>query len=218
MNDSETPFAAYHDRVIALSGVFQALALVQQIARTGTVDTRPFGICIDSILRLDSPDSTAVFSELIEVRLGLKTLVTQLDSTEQSDIELARYWQGVLALEKKLSKNTEMLAHIASTIGMWTDKIGTPHQRSDDVTAALGELYRETLSTLTPRIMVSGEPLHLNDPVTAECIRSLLLAAIRSTILWRQVGGTRVGLVFSRSQLLGAGETLLSQLNGDTVH
>ncbi|MGK0169945.1 MAG: high frequency lysogenization protein [Gammaproteobacteria bacterium] len=218
MNDSDTPFAAYHDRIIALSGVFQALALVQQIARTGTVDTRPFSICIDSILRLDAPDTTAVFGELIEIQLGLKTLVTQLDSTKQSDIELARYWQGVLALEKKLSKNSEMLAHMSRIIGDWAGEVGTPHQRSDDVTAALGGLYRETLSTLTPRIMVSGEPLHLNDPLTAECIRSLLLAAIRSTILWRQMGGTRVGLMFSRSQLLGAGETLLSQLNGETLH
>jgi len=45
-----------------------------------------------------------------------------------------------------------------------------------------------------------------------ERIRALLLAGIRSIILWRQMGGTRLQLVFSQQELKQAADELLNRL------
>ena len=71
------------------------------------------------------------------------------------------------------------------------------------------------MSNLTPRIMVSGEPKHLTDNDNAHRIRANLLAAIRSTVLWRQLGGSRFGLVFSRRAYIGACRHLMEQFDED---
>ncbi|MCY1460592.1 High frequency lysogenization protein HflD [compost metagenome] len=68
--------------------------------------------------------------------------------------------------------------------------------------AACGALYQDTLSTLRQRIQVHGDMRQLQQPSNASKIRALLLAGIRSARLWRQLGGHRWQLVFSRRKLL----------------
>ena len=58
-----------------------------------------------------------------------------------------------------------------------------------------------TVSTLQPRVMVNGDPARLADGAIANQIRALLLAGMRSAVLWRQCGGTRLGLLFGRRKL-----------------
>jgi high frequency lysogenization protein len=53
----------------------------------------------------------------------------------------------------------------------------------DEVVACLAETYSETVSTLSPRIMVTGEPNLLNRPEIANRIRALLLAGVRAAVL-----------------------------------
>lgn len=43
---------------------------------------------------------------------------------------------------------------------------------------------------------------HLQDSRNADKVRALLLAGIRSAMLWRQLGGRRWQLLFSRRKLL----------------
>jgi high frequency lysogenization protein len=68
---------------------------------------------------------------------------------------------------------------------------------------------------LTPRIMVRGEPRLLADPSIASQIRALLLAGLRATVLWRQCGGTRLQLLWSRRPILEQARLLL-QTTQDT--
>jgi high frequency lysogenization protein len=49
---------------------------------------------------------------------------------------------------------------------------------------------------------VHGDMRFLQQPSNAAKIRALLLAGIRSARLWRQLGGHRWQLVFSRGKLL----------------
>jgi high frequency lysogenization protein len=67
--------------------------------------------------------------------------------------------------------------------------------------ASLAETYTQTISTLRPRIMVSGDPVRLADAAVADQVRALLLGAMRSAVLWRQCGGTRLGLLFGRRRM-----------------
>ena len=79
--------------------------------------------------------------------------------------------------------------------------------------ARFADLYLKTISTLTPRIMVSGSQLHLNNPENASRIRALLLAGVRAAILWRQSGGSRWKLLVRRNALLREARLLLAGMD-----
>ena len=79
---------------------------------------------------------------------------------------------------------------------------------SSKTTALLSNLYKQTISQLGPKIIVKGQPKNLTIGVNTERIRSLLLAGIRSAVLWRQVGGKRRDLVFRRTELLSCCQEL----------
>ena len=73
-----------------------------------------------------------------------------------------------------------------------------------DVLMAMGTLYADTISQLKPRIMVQGNPHYLGQAAVVSEIRALLLAAVRSAVLWRQLGGTYWDFLFSRRSMLEA--------------
>ena len=72
----------------------------------------------------------------------------------------------------------------------------------ENVISSCGALYQDTISTFKQRIQVQGDSRFLQQPANASKIRGLLLAGIRSARLWRQLGGHRWQLVFSRRKLL----------------
>ncbi|RLW70175.1 MAG: lysogenization regulator HflD, partial [gamma proteobacterium symbiont of Stewartia floridana] len=49
------------DRVIALSGVFQAAGLVQQVARKGLISTEKISTSINSLFQLDANSVVDVY-------------------------------------------------------------------------------------------------------------------------------------------------------------
>ena len=73
-----------------------------------------------------------------------------------------------------------------------------------DVLAALGGLYADTISHLRPRIMVQGNPHYLGQAGVVSEIRALLLAAVRSAMLWRQLGGSQWQFLFARRAMVDA--------------
>ena len=74
----------------------------------------------------------------------------------------------------------------------------------EDVVAELAALYEATLGSFEPRIRVIGKQLHLQNPSNIHRIRALLLAGIRSAVLWHQLGGRRWHLIAGRRALLQA--------------
>jgi high frequency lysogenization protein len=59
------------------------------------------------------------------------------------------------------------------------------------------------------RIQVSGSPQILQRDENAEKVRALLLAGIRSAVLWRQSGGRRWQLIFNRRKVIHHARDLL---------
>jgi len=81
----------------------------------------------------------------------------------------------------------------------------------DDLVQGLAELYSATLSTLPPRILVNGEPVHLHDARTVARIRAVLLAGVRAADLWHQVDGRQWQLVFRRKRFAQLAAELAAQ-------
>lgn len=197
-----------HNRTIALGGIFQSLLLVQQAAHEGTVEAGPYQTCLEALLTLDSDTTEAVFRGRQNVRLGLKALANHIEHASASDVELSRYWISVHSLERKLHRKPLLLDKISQGLRQIKAYAEGDGVCNESVIAEIAHVYKETLSTLSPRILVSGERRFLEDPAIAQRVRGLLLCAIRCAVLWRQVGGTRVGLLFSRRAIAHAAKEL----------
>ena len=59
--------------------------------------------------------------------------------------------------------------------------------------------------------MVQGEQNFLTNGDTTSKIRTLLFAGIRAAVLWRQLGGSRLKLFFSRKKFLQTVALLIEQ-------
>lgn len=197
-------------RVIALAGVFQAASLVRTLANEGRCDMAAAETSLTSIFHIDSDSAADVYGGPSGLRLGLETLITQLDGGMR-DIGLSRLVVAVMKLEGKLGGRSAMRQQLREgieSIRRQVDHLGVTHA---SVQARLAELYSHTLSTLRPRIIVHGKPQILADHRRVEQIRALLLAAIRSAVLWRQVGGSQWRLLFRRSEYAMLARGLLTR-------
>ena len=88
----------------------------------------------------------------------------------------------------------------------------------DKQAESVAELYSQTVSLLTPRIVVHGRPQYLQADRTVNWIRTLLFSALRSAVLWDQLGGGRWSLMFGRQKMLKEAEELLPGLSNNWIH
>ena len=68
------------------------------------------------------------------------------------------------------------------------------------------------MSPLGARIQVTGEPIILKQKNNQHTIRALLLSGIRAAVLWRQVGGKRRNILFSRKKIVDTAKQLLQTI------
>ena len=200
------------DNVVALAGLFQAVKLVQQVAREGSAEPQPFETSIASLFRIDADTTDAVYGGRGHLSLGLRTLCRQLGRDKaQQEAELMRYAVSLLVLERKLIRDKTLLELLRKGIEAASEQPEHFPVTHEDVLAKLADTYSNTISTLEPRIMVQGKPENLNNPANANRIRAMLLSGIRSAVLWRQLGGNRMRLLFSRRRIVRCAESWLEE-------
>lgn len=209
------------DKVLALAGIFQSARLVQRLAYTNTVIEHPFATSIYSIVVTDVDQTFEVFGmqaidDIDGLKLGLESVRDKLGgNSDRDDFEVARYVIGMIQLANKLNGDSEMMQRLSDGI----DAIAVHHPPNrewlqgedidDDMIRQIAELYTNTISHLSPRIIVNGDENVLKHEMAAARIRAVLMAGIRSAVLWWQLGGRRWQVLFRRSQFSGAAARLL---------
>lgn len=199
-----------NERTLALAGVFQASELVRQAANHGTWSGYAATASLDSLLRLEAETAQGVFGGKDPMRLGIETLIAVLHG-ETRYTETLRYSVGLLQVEKKFRRQGKMQQVIGTQLddicrsGQELDQ----HEREDLQAQQISRLYTETISTLSPRIVVNGRPQYLKTERTIDWIRTLLFAGLRAATLWQQLGGGRFELMFRRKKILQEAEALL---------
>jgi high frequency lysogenization protein len=190
------------NQVIALAGIAQAAALVDQLATTGKVDEKALETTLGSLLKTESDSVLEIYgNDLMNLKLGLQHLEKQLTGYEIAFPDQARYAASLVFLENQLSDQPKMLKTIS--IGLERAKAQTEHFHllHENVLANFGDLYSQTVSKLEPRIMVNGVPEILQRQEVANKIRACLLAGIRSAMLWKQCGGRRWKFLLFRKKI-----------------
>lgn len=197
-------------RALALAGLFQAAALVQQLARTGETTPEAYKALIDSIFILDPKNVEEVYGGVVGAKLGIDTLLIILKGKETARYSDAiRYSIGILQVEKLLRRNADINSILRSRLEQLTNQL--PHFESVTSSAVinkLNDLYLDTFAKFRFRIQVNGDPRHLQREENAARIRAILFAGVRSALLWRQLGGTRLQFIIGKRRLVNALESL----------
>ncbi|ABM24612.1 high frequency lysogenization protein HflD [Shewanella putrefaciens] len=198
------------NRTMAFAGILQAIAQVQHLARHGELDNAELAASLNTIL-VTNPDNTAdVYPDKIVLQKGYKLILNQLGDSSQKDVEITRYLVGVLALERKLVRSNSGLGMLAERINQVNRQLHHFAITDEQVVANLASIYSDIISNLGPKIQISGNPVCLQRPIVQHKIRALLLAAIRSAVLWRQLGGKRRHLVFARKAIVDTAKKSLT--------
>ncbi|GAB3725791.1 high frequency lysogenization protein HflD [Luteimonas pelagia] len=188
------------DRVLALAGMVQALAQVRRIAETGEVEAPSLETAIDSIFRIDAASPGAVYGGAHALRPGMRELVRYFGGGGQ-DPALARLAFTVLQLERRFVAEATAAQRVREGILRLAPEATRQGSTHPEILAALGALYSDTVSHLRPRVMVQGNPHYLGQANVVAEIRAVLLAALRSAVLWRQLGGSLWDFLFLRGRM-----------------
>ncbi|MDZ4730483.1 MAG: high frequency lysogenization protein HflD [Xanthomonadales bacterium] len=198
------------DRTLALAGVLQATELVRQAAWHGTWSGYAATASLDSLFHLEADTVDSVYGDRKRMRLGLETLISVLQG-DQSSNDALRYAIALLQIERRFQGNKTL----QSKVGQGLDDIARAAKEQSEETAEdfkaerVAVLYTETISQLQPRIVVNGRPQYLKIDRLVNWVRSLLLSGLRSAVLWDQLGGGRMELMFGRRKLLEQARHLL---------
>ncbi|TCP96534.1 high frequency lysogenization protein [Cricetibacter osteomyelitidis] len=207
--------ANFYDITLALAGICQAAKLVQQFAHKGQADLEAFEQSLQTLLVTSPKNTLHVFGgNEANLHLGLTTLLEQINNGNAGELEMevGRYWLSLLALEGKLNKNPEAKSELARRMQYLPNQTALFELTDQNMIDILGGIYVDVISPLGSRINVTGSALYLQQPAMQSRVRACLLAGMRAAVLWRQVGGTKWQMLFSRRKIATQAQQILSSL------
>nr|WP_024967779.1 high frequency lysogenization protein HflD [Pantoea sp. IMH] len=210
----------YYDITLALAGICQSAHLVQQLAHQGHCPADALKTSLQSVVDLSPSSTLAVFgNDETNLRFGLETLLAVLNSSSRhgAGAELTRYTLSLMVLERKLSANKNAMNELAERIAQLDRQLAHYDLDSDTLLSAMAAIYVDVISPLGPRIQVTGSPAVLQNAQIQSKVRAALLAGIRAAVLWHQVGGGRLQLMFSRNRLAGEAKKMLSRMTDTSL-
>lgn len=193
------------DQALALAGLMHSTSLVRRLAHRGTVADAQLACALAPVFELEPEAVEAVYAGPGCRHDALAVLKIQLGAGAGArDVETTRYAATLMHLERRLARRDDLLRTLRAGLEGAREQLQHFPLTHDNTIARLADLYSRTVSTLRPRVMVRGEARFLEAPDTANRVRALLLAGLRSTVLWRQSGGSRLKLIFARRRLVEA--------------
>ena len=205
-----------NDKAMALAGLLQCGHLVSGIARSGLVAEDSMSGSLASIFVTNPDETIDVYQNGTGVRTGLRLLIEILDDGNYAEhSETIRYSHTLIKLEKRLRSKREILHRVGAGIRDIQEHqtLNGLTANSEEILERLSSLYEHTLSAVEPRIRVLGLQKHLRNEKNTNRIRSLLLAGLRSAVLWRQLGGTLPGLIFGRRSIVDSAHKVSKIIN-----
>ena len=188
------------NETISLGAIYQACNEIKKIAWQGEINNNIIEPLINSVYQTTSEEIEDVFISIKRLNSGLDFLRRQLVGDAFSrDGEVSRYFEAIGILVKNMNKKDDVLNKLRTELTKQSMPIN--EDNLDQHALFLSELYLSTISTVEPRIIVNGDNKYLTDKNNAAMIRSLLLCAIRSYILWQQSGGSKFRIFIFKKKI-----------------
>lgn len=193
------------NQTLALAGMFQAAVLIDNLAVSGSCDAEAFGGSFDSLFTFDAVSTEDVFGQVACLQSGFAALNDYLGGeTRGSSRNVAYYVLSMMKLAAIIMSDLELSEDLFKGLRNIENRSGEFELSRANVVNKIDGLYQEKISKLNPRILVRGEQNHLLNDDTAARIRTLLLAGIRSAVLWKQLGGSKWKLFLARKKYVAA--------------
>jgi high frequency lysogenization protein len=197
------------DQLLALSGVFQSCHFVKQLSQHGLVSEKELKISLKSLLHKDPNDTLAMFRSPGSLAIGIESMQDFLNSSlDLKASETLRYVIGTMHLAKKLRNNKVMSLMVRQRLDKCITQAEYFSATHSNVIANIAQIYQDSFGTLSYRIIVHGCVDHLEQANIIERVRCLLFSAIRSAMLFHQLGGRRHHLIFNKRYILSQLKTL----------
>lgn len=211
--------ASWRDISIALAGLLQAATQVEQIAKTGYLKTDEFESAVKSLFETSPENTLAVFGgNVANLQTGLEKLEEMLAQYKRApSTDVFRYALGVMHIQRRLASKNDVLSVISSRLEhakTQSEHFGYTH---DNLISNIADIYSDTISKFQYRIQVTGNYNYLQQTRVANQVRTLLLAGIRASTLWRQLGGSRWQFIFYRKHILDACHDLLKEAKSNSI-
>lgn len=191
------------DRVTALAAVFQAAALVDEFAQSGTAAPDPFSAAVRSLFALDAADTREIYPDPRGLALGRGQLAATLRrENRDGTAQRLSYVMAILHLNGLMRADPGMQAVIRNRLAEIAASVPDEQRTTDDAIAKIAALYVETFGNLRFRVQVKGDPGQLKKPEVAARIRASLFAGVRAAHLWHHQGGRRWHLLFGGQRML----------------
>lgn len=202
----------YYDITLALAGICQSARMAQQFAHEGLCDNTALHTSLKSIMVTNPSSTLAVYNGNERgLKMGMETLVCVLSTQHRpASIELTRYVLSMMVLERKLHANQTAVNKLATRITQLERQLVHFELESETILSSLAAIYTDIISPLGPRIQITGSTPILENLLIQDKIRASLLAGIRAAVLWQQVGGGRLQLMFCRNRLLKQAQHILA--------
>lgn len=197
---------------LALAGIIQSVSLVRELAQTGKINESAYEASIYSIFQTNAQDIPSVYGGIAGVKLGLEKLIHMFSPRADAGKPLMHYGLSLLHLQKKVARSPKLVAQLTQRINQAKKQVDYFHLTHPTVIANLADVYLNTISIFKFRIIIWGSQRSLSVTENMDKIRALLLAGIRSAVLWRQMGGSRWQLLFSRKKIKNMAEKILAEI------
>ena len=195
------------NETISLGAIYQACNEIKKIAWQGEINVNAIEPLINSVYQITSENIDDIYINIKRLNTGLDFLRRQLVGDAFSrDAEVTRYFEAIGILIKNMSKKEDIFNKLRQQLTQQT--ITVEKGNLDDHALFLSNLYLNTVSTVEPRIIVNGDNKYLTDKKNAAMIRTLLLCAIRSYILWQQSGGSKFRMFIFKKKIAKLAVTL----------
>ena len=203
------------DLTLAMAGMLQSAALVQQLARRENWEDTALHDITFSLIRLKEDTVEKIYGDVSSVDLGLRLIPCLFATKPDADTkEIYRYAASTHQLALKLlnlQKTADVIhEELIRLEQRYLHRIDE-HAVDLEIQQHLADLYSRTISFLTPRVIVQGTGNKLQDPDTVKRVRTALFSAIRSAFLWHQCGGRRWQLLFNRKGYIAFARDILNE-------
>jgi high frequency lysogenization protein len=202
---------------IGLAGMLQAVTLLRELTQTGKVNAAAYESSIQSVFHVEAKTAVEVFGGLGGVKLGLEKILHTFDVQHTTDRLQNRYLLSLIHLQKKLSRSPKILNALLKRLEQIQKQVNYFSLTHPIVISNLADVYLHTISTFRFRVVILGAQRVLHAKENMEKVRALLLAGLRSAVLWRQMGGSRLQILFSRAKIIATAQMLLAQINETPV-
>lgn len=204
--------AKFDNIVVALAGIVQAIYLIEEIAQTGKTNEKVLETSVNSLFQTNPPNAIAVYGNANHLQYGLEKLMLTLNSRPSDSHSITKHMLSLMSLQKKISRSPSTMDLLTQRLHQAKKQVDYFNLKHPTVIANLADIYLDVINPFRFRFYISGNQQVFAIKENMEKIRALLLTAIRASVLWRQMGGSRLQLIFAREKIKSSALTLLNNL------